>query len=605
MNGVVGDDFAVLLDFNVDLTGYTFQARILLDNQPSNRYQTITVTNTNLAEGRITLSLSDAQTQALGPLSNRKWFITWSQGSDIRTVLSGNFTLNSKWAVTDYSPTTSDQTVVIQTPTVEVEVIGGVGGAVVWGDIQGDIEDQTDLIAYLNEGFLPWSNDIVLVTEGDSITQADGVNCWPVYLSQMSYLNGRVTLHNSAVGGSDIQDAIDRYPTAVYPYRPAATGAARSIFMPLMGANNTPIVDAEVTFDLLAEYIQMAVDDGFEVWICTMLHNYNDNAQADRFRLLVKQYRLPVMFLDTASVLPNYSNLAMFSDSLHPTNQGQQCLAAYINNALFAFGSIPNQNGSLAGQNQFEADIRDGIVAADLRATQNIRLQNRWLSNDGNSRGISVADNGTVNFGRADINVPIQSFFFGEGQKFRLLPNFDTYSFGWYNSRGIDGEVWLPLSTVGAFTIGDTSVSPQNIILRANGNATFVGTITSVNTPTTSTANQYLRKNASNTGYEYGNKTDYLNTTPTTGQTVSFNDNPVDQFMRINPAGDLADLTVDIPSNATSINTQKVVFMCTKNIANLVLTGATTIFNAPVSINAGDCFQFYKSASDEWTRVIT
>lgn len=758
LNGVVGDDFSVLLDFSVDLSGYTFDARVLLDNNPYGRYQQITITNTNLALGRITLSLSDAQTRLLGPISNKKWFISWSQGADIRTVLSGGFTLNKPWAVTDYSPTTTDQTIVIQTPTISVEVIGGVGGAVLWGDIQGDIEDQTDLIEYLDTNFLPWSTDIVLVTEGDSITAADGVHCWPVYLSTMSYLNGRVTLHNGAVGGSDIEDAIARYPTTVYPYRPAATGASRSLFMPLMGANNTPIIDAQATFDLLEGYLQEAVDDGFEVWACVMLHNYNDDAQADQFRLLLKQSRLPVMILDTASVLPNYSDTAMFVDALHPTNVGQQCLAAYINNALFAFGSIPNQNGSMAGQNQFAVDIRGGTIAGLLSALFNARLNGNWLSNDGGNEGIQISNAGVVSFGSAASNQSIQSAYFGEGVKYRLLPDFDSYSWGWYNSRGIDGEVHMLLASPGAVTIGQSG-GLQNIILRANGNGTFTGTLSASNLSGTNTgdqyggvttstalrvlrrnaantayefatltgddisgvvltgnvdqniggnkvfngnvystfavssssivqtaglvlqpiinqsgtagydtirvdvtenttgsgakslikmrvggsdrftvsntgavtaastitgsnlsgtntgdqyggvtasaANQYLRRNAANSAYEYAPKTEYITIVPTNGQAIAFNDNPNDQVFYIAPVGDLTDLQLILPSNATSINTQKVVFCVTHNITNLDLTGATTIFNTPVTMNAGDCFQFYKMASNVWARVIT
>lgn len=765
LNGVVGNDFSVLFDFDIDLTGYTFEAQVILQNIPNNNYGTFLITETNLEEGRITISLTDTQTKNIGAITNTKWYLSWTIGGNTRTVLSGNFSLNNPWAVTNYSPTSEPQIVQIDNTTVEVTVIGGAGGSVVWGDIQGDIENQTDLINYLNEGFLPWSNDIVLVTEGDSITQADGVNCWPVYLSQMPYLNGRVTLHNSAVGGSDIQDAIDRYPTAVYPYRPAATGASRSIFMPLMGANNCPIIDAQATFDLLAEYIQMAVDDGFEVWLCVMLSNYNDNAEADKFRLLIKQYRLPEMILLTDTVLPYYGNSAMFSDGIHPTNQGQECLAGYINNALFAFGSIPNQVSSMAGQSEYDLQLRKGLIHPDVNqaythggvgslvyysggdwvqvavqdpsnntypngftgntiqvwasgpsnsissvtidlnptlafltsnifraqyssysnpAISAVRLRNNnagdgtwaidvqirsgiavnstlvfvtkigtaqvqwarnpdvstWILRTANlvgSQGLIVAgnvystnlpssssDNAIVRFDGTGGSLQNSTttlndagvilFPFSNEAKILWIGN-DSAGVGWLGGEGL--RQWTQTGTTAwTFGVGTYASFTEGLRILGNGTLTSLGPITGSNlsgtntgdqygSATSSTPNQYLRRNAANNGYEFGNKTDYLTSIPTSGQAIAFNDNPVDQVFYINPAGDLADLQLILPSDSTSIPTQKVVFCCTHNITTLDLTGATTIFNAPVAMNAGDCFQFYKMASNVWARVIT
>lgn len=153
IQGVVGDDFSLLFDFNIDLTGYTFDARVIFQNAPRNTYEAFTITETNLSEGRITLSLTDTQTKNLGPLANAKWYISWFVGSNTRTVISGKFSLNQPWAVGDISPSTSPVSVVVETDTVDVTVIGGSGGIILWGDIQGDIEDQTDLIEYLQENY--------------------------------------------------------------------------------------------------------------------------------------------------------------------------------------------------------------------------------------------------------------------------------------------------------------------------------------------------------------------------------------------------------------------------------------------------------------------
>lgn len=78
----MGDDLAFLLDFDIPLTGYTFQAFV----------DTIamTVTNTDLAAGKITLSLTDAQITALGT-ELHTWHLTWTLNGISRRILSGAF----------------------------------------------------------------------------------------------------------------------------------------------------------------------------------------------------------------------------------------------------------------------------------------------------------------------------------------------------------------------------------------------------------------------------------------------------------------------------------------------------------------------------------
>lgn len=194
-----------------------------------------------------------------------------------------------------------------------------------------------------------------------------------------------------------------------------------------------------------------------------------------------------------------------------------------------------------------------------------------------------------MNYDLRDAGTQKASFYtltgYGQGIKYRDILRFDNYSI-------------------------------NTFILDVSGNGVFTGTVTASNlsgtntgnqygSVTASAANQYLRRNAANSAYEFAPKTEYITIVPTDGQAIAFNDNPNDQVFYINPAGDLADLQLILPSNSASVNGQKAVYCITKNIATLAFTGATTIFNAPVSANAGDCLQFYKMASNVWARVIT
>lgn len=92
----VGDDISIPLLFDIPLTGYTFTATILLEQSGVTKQQAITVTPTNLAGGIITLSLTDAQTTAMGELNKRPWYLVGTVGGVTRTWLSGLFSLNRR-----------------------------------------------------------------------------------------------------------------------------------------------------------------------------------------------------------------------------------------------------------------------------------------------------------------------------------------------------------------------------------------------------------------------------------------------------------------------------------------------------------------------------
>jgi len=86
-----GDDLAILLDFDISLTGYTFESTVV---KPSGN-TAITVTNTNLASGQITLSLTDVQITAIG-VGTWYWYLTWTLSGASRRALAGVFTVKAR-----------------------------------------------------------------------------------------------------------------------------------------------------------------------------------------------------------------------------------------------------------------------------------------------------------------------------------------------------------------------------------------------------------------------------------------------------------------------------------------------------------------------------
>jgi hypothetical protein len=95
-----GDDLVVSLDFDVDLTGYTFAADIYTLSAVTGNLGTVVTAAVDVGSfavgvvsyplGEITLTLSDSASDALDPGSYR-WFFRWtSPTGDTRTVLNGS-----------------------------------------------------------------------------------------------------------------------------------------------------------------------------------------------------------------------------------------------------------------------------------------------------------------------------------------------------------------------------------------------------------------------------------------------------------------------------------------------------------------------------------
>lgn len=104
---VQGDEVAVALDFDRDLTGYSIETVVYVTavyaaggggtgfvTAIGSTAATFAISNTNLAAGQITIGLSETQTAALSPAIAYRWFMRWvDTGQVTRTVLSGTVTV--------------------------------------------------------------------------------------------------------------------------------------------------------------------------------------------------------------------------------------------------------------------------------------------------------------------------------------------------------------------------------------------------------------------------------------------------------------------------------------------------------------------------------
>lgn len=102
----------------------------------------------------------------------------------------------------------------------------------------------------------------------------------------------------------------------------------------------------------------------------------------------------------------------------------------------------------------------------------------------------------------------------------------------------------------------------------------------------------------------------FISSTPTTGNTVSANDNHNGHTIYITPAGTLSALTIAFPSNAESELGQEVVIICTQTITTLTLSqqgGGGTFMGFSSGAAAPDSglwsMTYRKVAANTWARV--
>ena len=105
---IQGDEIEVDLDFDRDLTAYTFSNSIYVEavlsggggggfvSTVGSVATSFAISIVNLSTGRINIGLSEIQTAALSPSINYRWFLRWvAPGLVTRTVLSGTMTVSA------------------------------------------------------------------------------------------------------------------------------------------------------------------------------------------------------------------------------------------------------------------------------------------------------------------------------------------------------------------------------------------------------------------------------------------------------------------------------------------------------------------------------
>ena len=89
IEAVVRDSFSSLVDFDIDLTGYTVTAYV--DPVDGGTQTAFTIVETDLSAGQVTISLTAAQVTTIGE-GTHKWYLKWVVGvTTIRTAFAGNF----------------------------------------------------------------------------------------------------------------------------------------------------------------------------------------------------------------------------------------------------------------------------------------------------------------------------------------------------------------------------------------------------------------------------------------------------------------------------------------------------------------------------------
>jgi hypothetical protein len=92
VEAVLGTDFALSLNFSSEISSFEFEAGIILNEYPS---QTIFPLTTNIFGTQIVnITLSDAQTQEIGVISNKKWYLKRTKDDITQMILSGRFQIS-------------------------------------------------------------------------------------------------------------------------------------------------------------------------------------------------------------------------------------------------------------------------------------------------------------------------------------------------------------------------------------------------------------------------------------------------------------------------------------------------------------------------------
>lgn len=109
-----------------------------------------------------------------------------------------------------------------------------------------------------------------------------------------------------------------------------------------------------------------------------------------------------------------------------------------------------------------------------------------------------------------------------------------------------------------------------------------------------------IAKSAATSAQNSVNATQYES--PVNAQTINWNNNSQNTLLWLTPAGPLASLTVNLPSEANSVVGQVLSIGSSQTVTDLVIQNATTIFNNVTTLSAGDLYAFKKVSPNTWAR---
>ena len=92
VEAVLGTDFALSLNFSNTISNFEFESGIILNEYPS---EIVFPINTSIiGSNTVNLTLSDSETEAIGVISNKKWYLKRTKDNITQMVLSGRFQIS-------------------------------------------------------------------------------------------------------------------------------------------------------------------------------------------------------------------------------------------------------------------------------------------------------------------------------------------------------------------------------------------------------------------------------------------------------------------------------------------------------------------------------
>lgn len=116
IRSTVGSSFSCNLNFNADISGCTFDAFLILQSYPS--VIEIPISLNKVSDRQVLLSMDASETQSIGAISNRKWYLQWTFSGNTQTIISGTFELS----VVPIGVTIPDSTIEIPNYFIDVNI---------------------------------------------------------------------------------------------------------------------------------------------------------------------------------------------------------------------------------------------------------------------------------------------------------------------------------------------------------------------------------------------------------------------------------------------------------------------------------------------------